>query len=147
MASRLAQLLQNYLVAMDIKCEVNSVDMALYTSIRLDGTQYDMLINTVGEYSLADNWSIRFDPAAYATGDATSRHDYDLADLIYKAWTLEGFTEENINEVHEYLKENAIAYGLVNPQLFTVWSKASGLSKAVTGARRNYIVPSACQFE
>lgn len=147
MASRLAQLLQNYLVAMDIKCEVNSVDMALYTSIRLDGTQYDMVINTVGEYSLADNWSIRFDPAAYATGDATSRHDYDLADLIYKAWTLEGFTEENINEVHEYLKENAIAYGLVNPQLFTVWSKASGLSKAVTGARRNYIVPSACQFE
>ncbi len=147
MASRLAQLLQNYLVAMDIKCEVNSVDMALYTSIRLDGTQYDMVINTVGEYSLADNWSIRFDPAAYATGDATSRHDYDLAELIYKAWTLDGFTEENINEVHEYLKENAIAYGLVNPQLFTVWSKESGLSKAVTGARRNYIVPSACQFE
>ncbi|MDE7331625.1 MAG: ABC transporter substrate-binding protein [Lachnospiraceae bacterium] len=146
-ASRLAQLLQNYLVAMDIKCEVNSVDMALYTSIRLDGTQYDMVINTVGEYSLADNWSIRFDPAAYATGDATSRHDYDLAELIYKTWTLDGFTEENINEVHEYLKESAIAYGLVNPQLFTVWSKASGLSKAVTGARRNYIVPSACQFE
>lgn len=145
-ASRLAQLLQNYLIAMGINCEVNSVDMALYTSIRLDGTQYDMVINTVGEYSLADAWSIRFDPAAYETGDATSRHDYDLAELLYETWTVDGFVEENIDKVHEYLKESAIAYGLVDPQLFTIYSKEAGIIKAVRGGLKKYVIPSACQM-
>lgn len=145
-ASRLAQLLQNYLIAMGINCEVNSVDMALYTSIRLDGTQYDMVINTVGEYSLADAWGIRFDPAAYETGDATSRHDYELAELLYETWTVDGFTKENINKVHEYLKESAIAYGLVDPQLFTIYSKEAGIIKAVRGGLKKYVIPSACQM-
>lgn len=146
-ASRLAQLLQNYLVAMGINCELNSVDMALYTSIRLDGSQYDMVLNTVGGTILPDHWSVRYDPAAYATGDATSRHDEKLAELLYKTWTYEGWTEENIDEVHNYIKDTAIAYGLVNPQVFTIWRNDVNMKKAVKGGLAGFIVPSACQFE
>lgn len=146
MASRTAQILQNFLVGMGINAEVNSVDMALYTSIRLDGSQYDLVINTVGGYSLADFWSIRFDPAAYPTGDATSRHDEVLAEMMYKTWTNDGWTQENIDEVHNYIKDNAIAYGLVNPQVFTIWSNNAGLTEEVCGGISGYVVPSACKF-
>jgi ABC-type transport system substrate-binding protein len=146
-ASRLAQLLQNYLVAMGINCELNSVDMALYTSIRLDGSQYDIVLNTVGGYSLADHWSVRYDPAAYATGDATSRHDTELAELLYSTRTIDGFTPENINKVHNYLKDSAIAYGLVNPKVFTIWSDKANLGKIVKGGIAGYVIPSACQLQ
>lgn len=144
--SRLAQMIQNYLSAVGIKAELYSVDMALLTSIRLDGTKYDMFLNTIGGTYLPDHWSIRYDPAAYETGDATSRHDNDLAELLYKTWTVDGFTEENIDEVHNYIKESAIAYGLVNPQSFTIWRNDAGLVKEVRGGLTNYVNPAACQF-
>ncbi len=145
-ASRIAQIIQNYLLALGVNAEVNSVDMALYTSIRLDGSQYDIVIGTIGGYCMADHWAIRYDPAAYATGDATGRHDMELAELLYKTWTVEGFTPENIETVHNYIKESAIGYGIVNPQVFTIWRNAAGLSKEVCGGISNYVVPSACEF-
>lgn len=145
--SRCAQMIQNYLAAVGIKMEINSVDMALLTSIRLDGTQYDMFINTIGGTYLPDHWTIRYDPAAYETGDATSRHDYDLAELMYETWTTDGFTDENIDKVHNYIKESAIAYGMVNPQSFTIWRDDAGLVKEVRGGLTNYVIPSACQYQ
>jgi len=146
-ASRLGQLLQNYLAAVGINVELNAVDMALYTATRLDGTKYDMTINTVGGTSLADQWSIRFDPAAYALGDATSRKDYTLAEMLYKTWSLDGWTTENINAVHNYIKDNAIAYGLVNPQVFTIWNNKLNMKKAVKGGISGYMMFPSSQFE
>lgn len=142
---RLAQMIQSYLLAIGINLEINSVDSALFTAIRLDGTQYDLFINSIGGPYLADAWAIRYDPAAYETGDGTSRHDYVLAELLYKTWTPEGYTEENIDEVHYYLKESAIAYGLVNPQVMTIWNNDIGMDKIV----RRYngqIAPSSCTY-
>ncbi len=145
-ASTLGQLIQNYLDAVGIKVELNAVDMALYTATRLDGTQYDMVLGTVGGTYLSDVWSLRFDPAAYEAGDATSRNDQELADLLYSTWTNEGYTDENIDEVHTYIKDSAYGYGLVNPQVFTIWRNDLGMVKAVTGGINNYVMPSACQF-
>lgn len=145
-ASRLAQILQNYLLAVGINVSLNSVDMALYTAIRLDGSKYDMTINTVGGTSLADVWSIRFDPAAYSAGDATGRNDYVLAEMLYSTWTEEGWTEENINAVHNYIKESAIAYGLVNPQVFTIWNNNLNMEKVVKGGISGYVMFPSCQF-
>lgn len=146
-ASRLAQLLQNYLLAVGINVELNSVDMALYTAIRLDGSKYDMTINTVGGASLADQWSIRFDPNAYSGGDATSRKDYVLGDMLYFTWTLDGWTEENIDNVHDYIKDNMYAYGLVNPQVFTIWNNNLNMKKVVKGGISGYVMFSSCQFD
>ncbi len=146
-ASRLAQLLQNYLTALGLNVELKSMDMALYTAIRLDGTKYDLIINTVGGTSLADQWSIRFDPVAYATGDATGRKDEVLAQLLYKTWTKAGWTSENIDSVHNYIKDNAIAYGLVNPQVFTIWSDKLNMKKVVKGGISGYAMFPSCQFK
>ena len=95
---------------------------------------------------LPDFWSIRFDPASYPAGDATSRNDEELAELLYKTWTVDGYTEENINEVHNYIKEHAYGYGLVNPQVFSIWRNDLNMVKEVDGGISGYIVPSACQI-
>lgn len=128
---RLAQMIQSYLMAIGITVEINSLDSALWMATRLDGTQYDLFVNSIGGTFLSDAWAIRYDPAAYSTGDGTSRHDYDLAELLYKTWVPDGWTEENIDAVHYYLKDSAIAYGLHNPQIFTIWNSSIGVSKIV----------------
>ena len=118
---RLAQIMQAYMMQAGINVELNLVETAYYVANRLDGTKYDIVLNSIGGTYLADAWSIRYDPNAYATGDATSRKDYVLGDLLYATWTPEGYTTENINKVHEYLKESAIAYGLCDPYNYCVW--------------------------
>lgn len=142
---RLAQMLQSYMMAIGINVELNLVDMALYTSIRLDGTQYDIVLNTIGGTFLADHWSIRYDPAAYKTGDATSRKDLTLGELLYKTWTPSGYTEANIDEVHNYIKDNAIAYGMFNPQTIVVIRKDAGLEEEVL-EYQGYIAPASSKF-
>lgn len=143
--NRLAQMVQSYLMAVGINVELNVVDTALYFATRLDGTQYDIVLNTIGGTYLSDAWAIRYDPAAYSTGDATSRHDQVLAELLYKTWTPDGWTEENIDEVHYYLKDNAISYGMVNPQNMTIWRNDVGLEKEVKEIA-GYIAPAASTY-
>ena len=145
-SSRNGQFVQNFLMQLGMNVTLDSPDMALFTAQRLDGTKYDIVVLTVGGFSLADQWSIRFDPAAYETGDGTSRHDYELAEMLYKTWTADGWTQENIDAVHEYIKENAYAYGMVNPQVFTIWRSESLPTTVVTGGISNYVIPSACSF-
>ena len=144
-SSRLAQIVQNYLLAAGLNVELYQADMAQLTAIRLDGTKYDMFINTIGGVYLPDAWTIRYDPAAYATGDGTSRKDYTLAELLYKTWTPEGFTEANIDEVHNYLKDHAIAYGMVDPQNMVVWRADIGLEKEVK-EKGGYIAPASSSY-
>ena len=120
--SRLATMIQAYCGEIGVKVKINALDSAAVSAIRFDGTKYDMFINTIGGTYCPDHWSIRYDPNAYAGGDATSRRDTTLGELLYKTWTVSGYTTENINAVHEYIRDNAIAYGLLNPTVFNVWN-------------------------
>lgn len=143
--SRMAQMVQNYLLAAGLKVELYQADPAQLTAIRLDGTKYDIFLNTIGGVYLSDAWAIRYDPAAYSTGDGTSRHDYVLAELLYKTWTPDGWTEENIEAVHVYLRDNAIAYGMVNPQNMVIWRNDIGLEQEVI-EKCGYIAPASSTY-
>ena len=143
--TRLAQMIQAYCGEAGINVKVDSRETAQMVAIRLDGSQYDMFINTIGGTYCADHWSIRYDPNAYATGDGTSRHDYTLGDLLYKTWTVDGYTQENIDAVHAYIRDNAIAYGMINPTVFNVWNAKLGLSNPVLYANGGIAVQ-ACDY-
>lgn len=129
---RLCQMIQGYLLQVGINVKLNLVDRALYSATRLDGTQYDMTINTVGGDTLADNWSLRYDMNAYKTGDGTSRHDEVLTNMLYETWTQEGFVEENIDAVHTYIKDNMYAFGTVQPANPYIWRSDLGLTTVRT---------------
>lgn len=131
--SRMAEIIVNQLAAIGVNAEVYAPEAALLMSIRLDGSYYDMFINSIGGTYLPDHWSIRYDPNAYATGDGTSRHDYELGELMYETWTRDGYTTENINAVHNYIKDNAIAYGLMNMKNFCAYSNKLTLVNEIDG--------------
>lgn len=130
-SQRTAEIFQGLLSEVGIKVELDVCDMARLTAIRLDGTQYDFFINTIGATTLANHWSIRYDPNAYKTGDGTSRKDLVLGEMLYKTWTVDGYTPENIDAVHDYLRDNAIGYGLYNPKVFTLARNEIGLTEEV----------------
>ena len=120
-AQRLSQMIQSYLSAIGIKLELNVVDAAQWSASMYDGNNYDILIAPVGN-GLVNLWSNRFDGTSYANGDATSRKDQTLTDMLYSTWTNTGFTEKNIDAVHQYIIDNCYAYGVVLPLSTTVYS-------------------------
>lgn len=130
-SQRLTQMIQGYLAQVGINVKLNLADQALLTSIRLDGSQYDMFINTVGGDWLADHWSTRYDMNAYSTGDACARHDEVLAEMLYSTWTQAGYTEENIDAVHAYIRDNMYGFGMVQPNNIDIWRTNIGLTEVV----------------
>ena len=141
----MAQMVQGFLINVGINCELLTGDMAFISSVRLDGTQYDMFINTIGATFLSDHWSIRYDMNAYSTGDGTSRHDAALAEMLYSTWTKDGYTEENIDKIHKYLMDNGIARGLLNPQNFCVIRGDLKIVKKVTNQSGELAIV-ACEY-
>lgn len=128
---RLSEMLQAYCSAVGINTKLNIVDYALYTQLRLDGSAYDMTLWSISTPTLAYNWALRYDCNAYSTGDATGRHDQELAEMLYKTWTHEGYTEENIDAVHYYLKDNAYSCGIFKIFKFSLIRSDAGLTNLV----------------
>lgn len=127
---RLGQTIQSYLMAVGINCKLNLLDQALFSASLFDGSQYDMILVQAGGPTITNLWGNRFDMNAYAGGDATARRDETLTNMIYNAWTQAGFTEENIDEVHTYLKDHCYAYGLIVPTISCVYRTDSGMVNA-----------------
>ncbi len=141
----IGEILISCMDAIGIKAEILTGDLAWITANRLDGTLYDMFINQVNNETLPTQWSIRFDPNSYSTGDGTSRHDYVLAELLYKTWTEDGFTEENIDEVHKYIKDHMYAYGLVDHHMLNVWNNRVNMIECVSDVNGNVHIQ-ACRY-
>lgn len=120
---KIATVIQAYCQAVGITVELDVMDAALYSSLQYDGSAYDMLLVSVGN-GVINVWSNRFDSNAYPAGDATSRNDATLTEMIYNTWKNENFTEENIDKVHQYLYENAYGYGLYMPYVITIASSS-----------------------
>lgn len=149
--SLLAQILQNFWSAAGINVKIDQRDSAGFMAVRLDGTQYDMMINTIGAVTLTQHWQTRYDQEGFTTNgyacDATGRHDEELKKLIDAAWTVDGYTEANIDAVHKYLKDNAIAYGIIDENVFTFWKNTLKVKKIVVASCSHHINPASCQFE
>lgn len=149
--SLLAQLLQNMWKAAGINVKLDIRDAAGFMAVRLDGTEYDMMLNTIGAVTLTQHWQTRYDQEGFQTNgyacDATGRHDEELKALIDKAWTVDGYTDANIDAVHSYLRDHAIAYGLVDEQVFSVWKSSLGMKKIVLASSSRHLNPASCQFD
>lgn len=143
---RQCEIIQSYCEAVGIKVKINVVDKALASQLRLDGSAYDLFLWKISTPSLAYNWSIRYDDTAYSTGDATSRHDDVLTQMLYETWTNEGYTEENIDKIHYYLMDHAYSYGLYKPYDYLLIRKDSGLTNAVN-AYIGYLAPWASCYD
>jgi len=108
---KLAQVIQGYCLAVGINIELAVEDQATMSTHAQDGSTWDLQINHQGN-GLINVWSNRFDNTAYAMGDAMSRHDDELQQLLEFTWQVANFTDENKTKVHQYIIDQAYAYGM-----------------------------------
>ena len=127
-------MIQAYLLEVGIQTKLNLVERSLYTAMTYDGTAFDMEIMSPGGIDLPSAWQSSYDMTSYNGKDASGRSDEVLTDMIKKASTNEGFTDENINAVHEYVLEHVYDYGICQPQQCDVIRTDIGLKEMVTMA-------------
>ncbi|MBR3403692.1 MAG: ABC transporter substrate-binding protein [Firmicutes bacterium] len=108
---KLAQVIQGYCLAVGINIELAIEDQATMSTHAQDGSTWDLEINHQGN-GLINVWSNRFDNTAYAMGDAMSRHDDELQQMLEFTWQVANFTDENKTKVHQYIIDQAYAYGM-----------------------------------
>lgn len=115
-------ILQAYLEAVGIKVRLDVRDQALFSASAFDGNNYDLMVAS-GSDNIVDMWAQFLDSDAYEHGDAMARTDDVLTGMIHDTWKTENFTEENIEEIHEYLMENCYCRGLMMKQMLSVVSE------------------------
>lgn len=115
-----AQMIQNYLQAIGINAEVKSWDTALFDNYKYDFSEWDLKIDNNGNrYSIAALWS-NFLSSAHTSynGVPTSFNgipEGKLSELCGIANNIDTNSQETVDDVFEYLTENAVIYGLWMP--------------------------------
>lgn len=143
-----AEMIQAYLLAVGINSEINVYDSALFASYRYEYDQWDILLdNQANSAYLAGVWANYFVNGikTWKGQEVTYNglNDDKLTELAKKAASLDGHTEENVDAFHQYLKENAIAYGLWAATKYQVGQK--GIIDIFMDGKM-YLKPGACTY-
>ena len=100
--------------AIGINVENLSVEQALFSTYKNDSTMWDLMMDLKGATTghIASLYSYNFDPANYSDGQAGVNfwNDQGVYDLIDKVNS--DPSDENIQEMEQYLRDNAAIYAL-----------------------------------
>lgn len=139
-----AQIIQSYLLAIGINSEIFSYETAMFNEAKMDPSAYDLLINEFASTDyLVNIWKLILDANQYnGTTSNWVKDDY-LQQLLETARSLEGHTQENVDALHYYVKDQAYLYGLIGGHDYIV--HVDGITKVFLDAR-GFIIPGACEY-
>lgn len=144
-----AEIIQSNLSAIGINVEILSYDTATYTSYKdASSGEYDIcLIDPTCSGEIISAWSSYLD-ANLSTSGATMYgvYDADFQKLVEETNTPAGYTQENVNSIHQYLKDNCYIYGTYSDYKFCVYQNdiASVYVAYVNG--NGHVVPGASTY-
>lgn len=119
-----AQIIQGYLLNIGINSTILQYDQALFNTYKndtADANEWDIMLDNTGssDYLVAAMRS-KFDSRQYTNGTVNGVKDDKLQALVEKAIALDGHTEEDMNNLHEYLTQQAYCMGLFSSTTFMV---------------------------
>lgn len=139
-----AQLIQGFFSAIGVTSTITSYDSAQFNTA-MDNGDWDALLFLNASAAYAPNlWKNIMAAENYSWG-GTRNFVYDdkLQELIKTARSLSGHSEESVQEAHEYIIENAYAYGVCNFKCnYVVTSDCSSVVCSFKGA----VLPGACTY-
>lgn len=119
--NKVAQIIQGYLSVVGIKSNILQYDSALFNSYKTDPTQWDICLDNSGASDfIVSLWRSKFDARQYELGSTNGWNDPKMQELLEKALSFDGHTQEDVDAFHYYLKDQAYAMGLFNHKFFTV---------------------------
>ena len=139
-----AQIIQAELLEIGLNSEVLSYEEALYQSYLYETDQWDIQLNMKGSGpKLANLWQYCFDARQYEFGTQNFVVDPKLQELMEVITVPGQDTTENIEAFHQYLKEEAYAYGLYNPYSYAVG--VDGVT-TITYYEKPFVLPGGFEF-
>jgi ABC-type transport system substrate-binding protein len=139
---RIAELIQGMLLEIGVKTSITAYDSALFTTYKYEYDEWDILIDNFAVTSapLGTHWSGLVFNAGLDTDTPyslnTGHTDETLNELATLASGVTTWSKENVNNAHEYLKDNAYQYGLYTAVEFNV--AQSGITE-IGLDKRNFI--------
>lgn len=143
--STIAPLIQAMCAQAGITITLNPVDSASFSANVYDPSYQDIRIEAKGFENLAELW--KQDLGAWKSLDGKNHCfiiDDELEKLIDGMRFDDVHTDENVDACHQYIKDNAIAYGLFGKYNSDVSSK---LITDIGRTCKLYILPGACTYD
>lgn len=117
-------MMQALLLNVGIETEIVAEDEALAQSDALDPTKWDMLITNAGGGCQSGEWNRFTNYNEFGNGfNMAYIHDDKLQDYLTLCNSLEGHTEENMTEMHQYYLDNAYYHALTSTAMNGVYSE------------------------
>lgn len=118
MRVKIAQIIQQYLLAVDIDSEVCSYESALWSTYQQDTTQYDINVSLCPANAyLSKTWE-QLNGDNYSDHALAGVNDPELNKLLQLAETRH--TDEDLDNAHRYMTDDAQVYGLFVRSMFYV---------------------------
>lgn len=138
--SSMAQMVQVFLQQLGLQVDLKVLETAQFNDQVKDPTSWDIIITHNASYNLIISaWKSALDNRNFAWGGTRNFiFDDKLQELVLAANAVDA-AEADMQAVHEYLKEHAYIYGLLNTENGVVYN-SSKISGIYLGKTRNLIV-------
>lgn len=141
-----AQIVENFLGQIGIRCKVASYESSVYSEYIQDPKNWDIMVNTrpASAGFLANGWES--DMAAYRQpwgGTINFIYDDDFQAQLATLLKVETSTQENFDKTHDYMVEHAFSKGLVNYNSVIV---VPDCISEVALSYRKTIMPGGCTY-
>ena len=116
-------MIQTLLLQIGINVTIKSEDGTLLEKDALDPANFDLLYKDIGGGSQIGEWNRPINYNEFGTDYNNAMiHDDTLQNYLLTCATVEGHTEENMMEMHNYILDNAYYYAVCIPRTTAVYS-------------------------
>lgn len=120
--NKIGQIIQNYLLAAEINCELLIYESSLFATYKNDPEQWDIMLTTRISNDVVVSLPSFILDNRNSENHCTSNFVQDdaLQALVETVLSTAGHTEENLKEYMEYVKDTAYVYGMTCSQKYIV---------------------------
>ena len=138
-----AVVIQSQLMELGLEVELLALDDAMFSDYQYDPTQWDISIMKQGTEAYISNI---YDGYMLRNKDGVGAKNFivddELEALLEAAHDVSTHSAETVDALHDYVKDNAIAYGLYVDQVYAVGREGIEVFQHPW----NVLVPNACTF-
>ncbi len=137
--------ISSFLEQIGVKSEIVVVDKTTAEANRTDSTAYDLEIGTAISVtsSVMEQYNFLFNAATTSTGKTQwFVDDKKLNELFGRAYALETHNKETLDELYQYVMDNAYAYGVL--QLYANMAYRTDKITEITYQGQHLAVPGSC---
>ena len=137
-------MIQTFLLQIGINVTIQAEDGTLLEKDTLDPAKFDLFYKDIGGGSQIGEWNRPINYNEFGTDYNNAMiHDETLQEELLKCATVEGHTEENMTEMHNYILDNAYYYGVCIPKTTAVYSDDFA---TLVYREHEFIRPGSCDY-